>query len=334
MTDWTAGYVADVEYTHGYYTELNPARVEFALLNAGLMSGEIKTACELGFGQGLSTNLHAAASDVEWHGTDFNPVQAFAAQQLSSAAGIKTHLYDQAFEEYANRRDLPDFDFIALHGIWSWISNDNRKVIVDFINRKLKVGGVVYISYNTLPGWSAFAPMRHLMTRHSEVLGQKGAGTLGRVTEAVAFAQKMLSVDSIYRRVNPQLEEKVKELENKPREYLAHEYFNKDWQPMYFSDVADSLAEGKLTYATSASYLEHVPAVNYTPEAIKILDNIPDRQFKEGVADFLVNRQFRKDYWIKGGQQLGSTERAHGCEMLGWCCRAQTRRLRKRWRPI
>jgi hypothetical protein len=35
------------------------------------------------------------------------------------------------------------------------------------------VGGVLYISYNTLPGWAAFAPMRHLMTEHSEIIGPK-----------------------------------------------------------------------------------------------------------------------------------------------------------------
>jgi len=44
---------------------------------------------------------------------------------------------------------LPDFDYIGLHGIWSWISDENRQVIVDFIRKKLKVGGVLYISYNT-----------------------------------------------------------------------------------------------------------------------------------------------------------------------------------------
>ena len=28
MTDWTAGYVADIGYTFGYYTELNPQRIK------------------------------------------------------------------------------------------------------------------------------------------------------------------------------------------------------------------------------------------------------------------------------------------------------------------
>jgi|GEM_PF-6017078 hypothetical protein len=38
MTDWTAGYVADIGYTFGYYTELNPLRLQLAFLNAGLVA--------------------------------------------------------------------------------------------------------------------------------------------------------------------------------------------------------------------------------------------------------------------------------------------------------
>jgi len=68
--------------------------------------------------------------------------------------GADIHLSDQSFAEFCGRTDLPDFDYIALHGLWSWINDDNRAVIVDFIRRKVKVGGVVYISHNTLPGWA------------------------------------------------------------------------------------------------------------------------------------------------------------------------------------
>ena len=36
MSDWTDGYVADIDYTYGYYPELNPLRARLALLNKGL----------------------------------------------------------------------------------------------------------------------------------------------------------------------------------------------------------------------------------------------------------------------------------------------------------
>lgn len=157
MQDWMAGYRADINYTYGYYSELNPLRMRLAFLNAGLDFPPITHACELGFGQGVSINIHAAASPIQWYGTDFNPAQAAFAQTLAKNCCSKAQLFDDAFADFAQRDDLPDFDYIALHGIWSWISEENRSVIVDFIRRKLKVGGVLYISYNTMPGWSTFA---------------------------------------------------------------------------------------------------------------------------------------------------------------------------------
>ena len=42
--DWTAGYVADIGYTYGYYTELNPLRIQLAFLNAGLVPPTVGTA--------------------------------------------------------------------------------------------------------------------------------------------------------------------------------------------------------------------------------------------------------------------------------------------------
>src|SRR6185369_3766074 len=204
MSDWTAGYVADIGYVFGYYHELNPMRVKLAFLSAGLAPPEMGSACELGFGQGVSVNLHAAASVTQWSGTDFNPSQTAFAQELAAASGSGARLYDEAFADFANRADLPDFDYIGLHGIWSWISDENRAVIVDFIRRKLKVGGVLYISYNTLPGWAAFAPMRHLMVAHAETIGAAGVGTVQRVNGALDFAKRLLDTKPLYARSSPQ----------------------------------------------------------------------------------------------------------------------------------
>lgn len=190
MTDWTSGYVADIGYTFGYYTELNPLRVKLAFTNAGLFAPESGTACELGFGQGVSANIHAAATVTTWHGTDFNPSQASFAQELANVSGSGAKLYDDAFADFTQRDDLPEFDYIGIHGIWSWVSDENRTELVDFIRRKLKVGGVLYISYNTQPGWASFAPMRHLMTEHAQIIGAEGHGIVSRIDGALDFAQK------------------------------------------------------------------------------------------------------------------------------------------------
>ncbi len=310
MTDWTSGYVADIGYTYGYYQELNPLRVKLAFLSQGLVCPDIGTACELGFGQGLSVNLHAAGSITSWHGTDFNPAQAGFAQELADVSGASVHLVDQAFTDFCSRPDLPDFDYIGLHGIWSWISDENRTAIVDFIRRKLKVGGVLYISYNTLPGWAAFAPMRHLMTEHAEVIGSEGRGIVSRIDDAIDFADQLLSTNPLFSRANPLVGERIKKLKEQNRHYLAHEYFNRDWHPMHFATMADWLSSAKVQYACSANYLDHIDVLNLTADQQAFLKQIPDPMFRESVRDFMVNQYFRRDYWVKGARILSGLQQA------------------------
>ena len=308
MTDWTAGYVADIGYTFGYYGELSPLRIKLAFLNAGVAFPEVGTACELGFGQGLSVNIHAAASPVAWYGTDFNPSQAAFARELATVAGAGACLNDQSFAEFCIRSDLPDFDYIGVHGIWSWVSKENQSVIVDFLRRKLKVGGVLYISYNTQPGWAAMVPMRHLLTEHAEIMGASGRGIVSQIDTAIEFADKLMSVNPIYARANPQMAERMKAIKEKSRYYLAHEYFNRDWQPIHFGEMAECLGSAKLSFACSAHPLDHVDAVNLTDEQLTFLMDIPNLMFRETVRDFLVNQQFRRDYWVKGSRRLTPLE--------------------------
>jgi SAM-dependent methyltransferase len=309
MSDWTAGYVAELDYTYGYYPELNPLRIRPAFVQAGLVPPRIETACELGFGQGVSVNIHAAAGGARWYGTDFNPAQSAFAQELALVSAVDARLYDEAFADFARRSDLPDFDFIGLHGIWSWISEENRVLIVDFLRRKLKVGGVLYISYNTQPGWAGFAPMRHLLSAHADIMGAAGTGIVNRVNGAIDFAEKLLAANPAYARINPRIADRMKKLKEQNRHYLAHEYFNRDWQPVHFSEMTQCLAEAKLSFAGSAHVLDHIDSINLTGTQQALLKEIPDETFRETVRDFIVNQQFRRDYWVKGARRFSALKR-------------------------
>ena len=33
--DWTSGYVAEIDYTYGYYRDLAPGLIDFSLLSSG-----------------------------------------------------------------------------------------------------------------------------------------------------------------------------------------------------------------------------------------------------------------------------------------------------------
>lgn len=300
MTSWNSGYVTDLDYTHGFYRELTPELLRFVALAKGIQAGSSLTYCELGCGQGFSANLLAAANpQTQIYATDFNPTQIAGARDLASDSGTPNiHFYDHAFEQFIEEPSLPShFDIIALHGIYSWVSPENRHHIVEFVKRKLKVGGLLYISYNTLPGWAAAMPLRRLLFDHASTLN---GPLVPRIDAAIGFVEQMQSVQAAYIVQNPGIGPRIDKIKPMSRNYLAHEYLCSDWTPFYFSDVVMELSEAKLTFVGSAHLLDHIDAVNLSDDQLSLLGEISDPVRREGIRDFVVNRQFRCDVFIKG----------------------------------
>ena len=305
MSTWSAGYVTEVEYTQGYYRELSPVLLRHLAVQRGVAVPAPRTMryLELGFGQGLSFAIHAAACPGEFWGTDINPAHAAMARQLLDAAGVEAQVRDVPFAELA-AEDLPLFDVITLHGIWSWVSEENRATIVDLIRRKLAFGGLVYISYNVLPGWGPIIPLRHLLKSHTELAGAGAAGIAVKINAALAFTQRLIDVDAAFFTDNPMLAKRIEGMRSQDRAYLAHEYFNRDWLPMSFSDAMERLDPAKLDFVSSAALLDHLDVAHLTPGMAAMLAEIGDPTFRETVRDYMINRQFRKDVLVKGKRLL------------------------------
>ncbi|MDE7064706.1 MAG: methyltransferase regulatory domain-containing protein, partial [Desulfovibrionaceae bacterium] len=306
MDTWNEGYVTETDYTYGYYAELAPARLRLPFLWTGIAAPRVARACELGYGQGISVNIHAAATGARWHGTDFNPAQADFALGLARISENGARLSDQSFAEFCARDDLPEFDFVGLHGIWSWISDDNRAAIVDFLRRKLRVGGVLYISYNTMPGWAAMLPMRELLLRYADCMGI--GGVLERVDTTLDFADRLLATNPAFAAANPQIVTRLEAMRGQDRQYVAHEYFNREWEPMTFSRMAEWLSPARLDFACSAFYPNLVDVLNLSDEQRAFLAEIHDPVLRETARDFMCNTQFRKDYWVRGRRALPAHE--------------------------
>lgn len=305
---WSCGYVTDLQYTFGYYAELNPLRVKLAFLSVGLVSPEMGTACELGYGHGLSVSFHAAATVTTWTGTDFNPTHAKFASDLVNVSGCDSNLYDQPISEFVLRSDLPDFDYICLHGVWSWISDENRAHVVDFVRRKLKPGGVLYVSYNTQPGFAGMVPIRDLLIDYGDAVTGKEEGTGERVSTALQFVERLMLASPDFCASNPRIVQRVNSLKGLSRNYLAHEYFNRDWLPMSFGAMSKWLAPASLDFACSANSLDVVRRLRLNGQQVSLLKGLADESVRQTAYDFMVNQSFRKDYWVKGARRLNSLE--------------------------
>lgn len=310
MTGWSEGYVVDVGYTHGFYKELTPSLLGFVSLMQGMASPGLGAQplayCELGCGQGFSTNLLASANPhIQFYATDFNPSHVVGARELAKSAGLdNVHFFDASFAEFLEKPGLPDFDIIVLHGIYSWISEENRHVIVRFLRDKLKPGGLVYISYNVLPGWASVMPLRHLLLDWT-AKNKTGASAAG-IDQAIAYVERLKGVNARYFASNPKVAARLENLKKHNRSYLAHEYLNQHSNPFYFADVANELSQAKLTWVGSAAILDNLDVVNFTQEQKTLLGEIDDVATRQTIRDFIVDQQFRRDVFVKGVLSLGA----------------------------
>lgn len=315
---WTAGYFSDVEYTHGYYRETAPLTLDCALLSrakarpGSFWGGDAEDRkrplryLELGFGQGVSLAINAAANPGEFWGTDFLPGQALYADTLCRASGRDVKIFDEGFAETAARDDLPSFDVITIHGIFSWVTPENQKALVEIVRKQLKPGGLLYVSYNDHVGWAPSHPLRHLIVAHAGL--NPGLPAHERVEKALAFANETMAAGSRYFLTNPAAKQRLEGLAKLDKRYVAHEYFNAEWRPMYFSDVAAMLQGAKLDYTASAHLLDHIDSINLTPEGQRLLAGIPQPVLRETVRDVLTNQSFRRDIWARGLRNLSISE--------------------------
>lgn len=312
-------YRTDAVYEFNYTKDIGPQLIRLALALQGIAmpdtAGEPFRYLELGYGFGLSVNVHAAGVGGEFWGTDFMEQHAAFANRLGDAAGLDKHFLQKSFAELdamSEAGELPQFDAIAFHGIWSWVNADNRQHILNVVNRNLKPGGVVYNSYNAQPGWSYFLPVREIMRLNGERLGEDRP-IEDRVKETLEYTGALANSGAAFFKVNPASKMRLEGLSKMPLRYLAQEYFNRTWQPFYFADVAEQLNAIGCTFASSTNLLQMTGAL-VPPETRPILAGMPNRQFRETLRDFAVNQTFRSDLFVRDPIRLNSREQKRAVE--------------------
>ncbi|CBL46534.1 Conserved hypothetical protein [gamma proteobacterium HdN1] len=309
---WREGYFTGTHYIHDYAPHLNPVFQRYCLLLRSELPSLTSTSesahhCELGFGQGLSINIHAAANPGRYTGTDFDAAQTLNAQRMAASFGDNANLLDASFEQLLAQHDGTHFDSIGLHGIWTWISKENRSAITEFARRHLKPGGILYNSYNCFPGWAPVHPLRQLFSLYDRFEGtEKGAAQ--RVEGALKFADDLLTANPNYLLTVPSLHERLKGIATKDFRYLAHEYFNNAWDCMYFTDVVEELAAAKLDYAGTTTLLDQIDIINLSEPAQTFLERAQHPILKEQLRDYFVNRQFRMELYTRGTHKISAVE--------------------------
>jgi SAM-dependent methyltransferase len=318
---WNNGYIADTQYAPGFFAEQGPVQLDFACVLHGVEPVALDkpfTYFELGFGQGLTVNILAAANPQgRFYAADFNPAQVAAAQQLAADARLDNLvLLENSFAELADGDvELPQFDFVSMHGVYSWVNAEARKQIVKFLARYLKPGGIVHVSYNAMPGWASALPLQRLLLEHQMYPG----GTDVQLKEARRLVGALEQVQAAYFTDNasPMLKGRLDSLKNDKSGYLGHEYMNRGWDALYHIDVARQLADAKLDYACAAAPHWAFPDLSFTPAQQALLDATVDLGLRETLKDYILNISFRNDVFVRGARRMTPKRRLHWLSQFG-----------------
>ncbi|MGC2413296.1 MAG: class I SAM-dependent methyltransferase, partial [Stellaceae bacterium] len=304
-----AGYVTDIPYVAGFKPMLAPAWLDFVALIGGMRPPERSGGfawCDLGCGQGVTAAILAATHpDGAFHGIDAMPVHIDHATRLAAEVGAANAQFHTADFAAALAGDLPRFAYIVAHGVYSWVGAEIRADLRRFIDRQLAPGGLVYISYNALPGWTGDLPFQHLV---------RALAANARGDSAARFAAASRVIDRLARSGAAALASSyiVRELRERPDDYrpgyLVHEFLHAGWQPLYVTALRRDMAEVGLAPIGSAILLENFNSWVLGRRAHALLGEIADPDLRELVRDFAIDQRFRCDVFARDTALLDEAE--------------------------
>ena len=304
MSNWSHGYNVEQGYTYGAYREMSPEWLDFVARLQGFVPPDRTSEfryLELGTGQGLGLCILAACyPEGEFVGVDFKPAHISHAKQLAQRAGLTNVRFVEAdFSELACSwpNNFGQFNYVALHGIYTWVPVPIRHALVRCIQHAALPGALIYNSYNALPGWTTAYPMQHLLRRMQLVGGGRGESAIQKgIERLLTFEQAGASIFKAL----PGLKSRLEKSKTQNRAYLVQEYLHDHWQPMWFSQVASEMADAKLDFVGSASIFENeYPSA--LPDAQRdVILHTDDPILQQELIDSAVNQGFRRDVFGRG----------------------------------
>lgn len=313
MNDWSHGYDVSMGYTYGFYREMAPAWMELAAGAAGLPGRrpERFRYLELGSGQGVGLCLLAAANpEAEFLGVDFMPDHIAHSQRLADEAGLANIRFAQAdFLELAAEwpHDFGSFDYVTMHGVYSWVPEHVRDAVVACTRHATRAGSLVYISFNTLPGWLGTMPFQHITSLIKQTGGKTGPAVLD---ESVALFEKLRAGGAATFQILPALAARIDAVKKRNASYLVQEYLNESWRPRWHSEVATELAAADFAYVGTATLAETMLPGVLPPPLRDTIRAQADARLQQDLQDFVVNQSFRRDLFRRGPAGERAADRA------------------------
>lgn len=264
----------------------------------GLNPTPIKQAKVLELGSSFGGNIISQAlyhPDTQFVGVDLSREQIKIGNEIIASIGL-TNIRLEEKNILDINQDFGTFDYIIVHGIYSWVPDIVKNKILAICRDNLSENGIAYISYNTYPGWKTQEVVRDMMlftnkyyqnlplaeqTFRSKTVNNlfleafKGSEVLSEERKHIIKAIEKIQDDSDY--------------------YVAHEYLESINDPCYLHEFVDAAEAHGLHYIADSSpvfsFASSLPKKNRA-----LVTQLAENNYvvKEQCIDYLRNTTFRR----------------------------------------
>jgi len=282
-------YTTDVDYPTMYFHEQTPILMSMIALLSGQvqnLSASRFTYCDFGCGKGLTLNLLAACNpDGEFYGVDINPSHIASAKELAERTGLTNVTFIEASFDDLKPEDLPELDYAAVTGIYSWLPTGTRTHLVSYIENRLKSSGLCFIHYLSMPGMSTTlvtTALTQLLASQYEGSSPERAVRAVRELDNALGSNPKLAFNQALPHVRPNL---ARHLQMDPN-YVAHDILNRSQEVMWFHQVARDFS------ASGLDFIGHARAsMNVFGDLYQTALTVPYNKFCEGHEDLILREE-------------------------------------------
>ncbi|CAH1660544.1 Methyltransferase domain-containing protein [Hyphomicrobiales bacterium] len=280
-----------VAYPAHSFSQTHPTRLATIAHFHGLEPAPAAAMRVLELGCGRGGNLIPMAAQYpqsEFVGIDLSGASIRQAKAEAAELGLDNLSFEQR-DILAVTRDIGTFDYIIVHGVYSWVPDPVRERIVALFGELLAPQGVAYLSYNALPG----CRMRDLARDVMLFATRDVADPKERVSVARASLKAVAEASDPESFHGAALRQRLKQVDELPDNVLYHDDLNPGARAFALHEVLSVAQRHGLQFLAEASFPSLAGAKG---PAQQMLAQIPleASALREQMLDLLIGRAFRE----------------------------------------
>jgi cyclopropane fatty-acyl-phospholipid synthase-like methyltransferase/methyltransferase-like protein len=216
--------------------------------------------------------------------------------------------------------ELGQFDYILAHGFYAWVPEPVQDRLLALCREWLTPNGVLFVSYNALPGSYLRSMVRDMLLFRAEGVENEEDGVRAGL-EFVRFLAETRKEGDIYREI---LNFQLKRLSARAAAVTRHDEMSEGFRPVYFLDFAKHAKRHGFEYLCEAE-LPPPPDPCYQREIVSALEREQggDALRYEQALDFSRMRSYRETLLVKEGSAPQRDFAAENLRRLLFCSMAK-----------